>query len=271
MKKRLIVSSLLLSMLFLACGQEDKNKEKDTLIVAQGADARSLDPQKAIDTPSVRVYQQLYDELVEKDDNLNIVPGLAESWENIDAKTTVFHVRKGVKFHNGEELAAEDVKFSIDRMKEQPTVASLVTEIDKVEVIDDYTVKVVTKHGFGPLLSHLSHPGAAILNKKAVLEEGNSYGQHPVGTGPYIFKEWQSGDKVTLQANPDYFMGKTPIENVVFRVIPEGTNRSIALETKEADIVYDVEPIDIDRIKSNKEFNFLMRESLGNAYIGINT
>ena len=123
MKKRLIVSSLLLSMLFLACGQEDKNKEKDTLIVAQGADARSLDPQKAIDTPSVRVYQQLYDELVEKDDNLNIVPGLAESWENIDAKTTIFHLRKDVKFHNGEKLTAEDVKFSIDRMKEQPTVA----------------------------------------------------------------------------------------------------------------------------------------------------
>lgn len=271
MKKRLIVSSLLLSMLFLACGQEEKNKVKNTLIVAQGADTRSLDPQKAIDTPSVRVYQQLYDELVEKDDNLNIVPGLAESWENIDAKTTVFHLRKDVKFHNGEKLTAEDVKFSIDRMKEQPTVAFLVTEIDKVEVIDDYTVKVVTKHGFGPLLSHLSHPGAAILNKKAVLEEGNSYGQHPVGTGPYVFKEWQSGDKVTLQANPDYFMGKTPIENVVFRVIPEGTNRSIALETKEADIVYDVEPIDIDRIKNNKEFNFLMQESLGNAYIGINT
>ena len=85
MNKKLLVSSLVLSMLFLACGQEEKKIEKkDTLIVAQGADARSLDPQKAIDTPSVRVYQQVYDELVEKDDNLNIIPGLAESWENID-------------------------------------------------------------------------------------------------------------------------------------------------------------------------------------------
>ncbi|MCF2699370.1 glutathione ABC transporter substrate-binding protein [Fusobacterium mortiferum] len=271
MNKKLLVSSLVLSMLFLACGQEEKKIEKkDTLIVAQGADARSLDPQKAIDTPSVRVYQQVYDELVEKDDNLNIIPGLAESWENIDEKTTIFHLRKDVKFHNGEKLTAEDVKFSIERMKEQPTVAFLVTEIEKIEVVDEYTVKVITKSGFGPLLSHLSHPGAAILNKKAVLEKGDSYGQHPIGTGPYVFENWQSGDRVTLKANPDYFMGKTPVENVIFRVIPEGTNRSIALETKEVDIAYEIDPIDIDRIKENGEFNFLMQQSLGNAYIGIN-
>ncbi len=357
---------LLILILLTACGKDKINvKTKDTLIVAQGADARTLDSQKAIDTPSVRVYQQLYNLLVKKDENMEIVPDLAESWEiGADARTldsqkaidtpsvrvyqqlynllvkkdenmeivpdlaesweiidlettifhlrkgvkfhngeiltaedvkftldrmqeqptvsfligeiekvetTIFHLRKGVKFHNGEILTAEDVKFTLDRMQEQPTVSFLIGEIEKVEVIDENTVKVITKRGFGPLLKHLSHPGAAILNKKAVLEAGDAYGQHPIGTGPYKFVDWQSGDRITLKAFEDYYEGKAKIENIVIRSIPEGTNRTIALETGEVDIVYDVEPVDIDKIKENKKLNFLMEASLGNSYLGINT
>lgn len=202
---------------------------------------------------------------------MEIVPDLAESWEIIDLETTIFHLRKGVKFHNGEILTAEDVKFTLDRMQEQPTVSFLIGEIEKVEVIDENTVKVITKRGFGPLLKHLSHPGAAILNKKAVLEAGDAYGQHPIGTGPYKFVDWQSGDRITLKAFEDYYEGKAKIENIVIRSIPEGTNRTIALETGEVDIVYDVEPVDIDKIKENKKLNFLMEASLGNSYLGINT
>lgn len=257
--------------LFAACGKEKTNVQtKDTLIVAQGADARTLDPQKAIDTPSVRVYQQIYNQLVEKDENMNIMPGLAESWETEDLKTTVFHLKKGIKFHNGETLTAKDVKFTLDRMMEQPTVTFLISEIDRVEVVDDNTVKVITKDGFGPLLNHLSHPGASILNEKAVTEAGDMYGQNPVGTGPYKFVDWQSGDRVTLKAFPEYYQGKSAIENIVIRAIPEGTNRTIALETGEVDIVYDVEPVDIDKIKENAELNFMMEASLGNSYLGIN-
>lgn len=263
---------LLILILLTACGKDKIDvKTKDTLIVAQGADARTLDPQKAIDTPSVRVYQQLYNLLVKKDENMEIVPDLAEKWEIVDLKTTIFYLRKGIKFHNGEVLTAEDVKFTLDRMKEQPTVSFLIDEIEKVEVINENTVKIITKRGFGPLLKHLSHPGAAILNEKAVLEYGDSYGQHPVGTGPYKFVEWQSGDRVTLKAFENYYEGKSKIENVIIKAIPEGTNRTIALETGEADIVYDIEPIDIDKVKENEKFNFLMEASLGNSYLGINT
>lgn len=263
---------VLVLILLTACGKDKINiKEKDTLIVAQGADARTLDPQKAIDTPSVRVYQQLYNQLIKKDEKMQIIPDLAEKWDIVDLKTTIFHLRKGIKFHNGEILTAEDVKFTLDRMKEQPTVSFLIDEIEKTEILDENTVKVVTKRGFGPLLNHLSHPGASILNKKAVLEKGDSYGQHPIGTGPYEFVEWQSGDRVTLKAFKDYYQGEAKIKNIIMRSIPEGTNRTIALETGEVDIVYDVEPVDIDKIKENKKLKFLMEPSLGNSYLGINT
>ena len=125
---------------------------------------------------------------------MEIVPGLAESWEQPDGVTTIFHLRKGVKFHNGEELKASDVKFSLDRMKASPQVSHIIGTVDKVEVVDDYTVKVITAQPFGAILSHLSHPTAAILNEKAVKEYGDSYGQHPVGTGPYKFISWQSAE-----------------------------------------------------------------------------
>lgn len=256
----------------LSCGKKEKEvKGNKPLIVAQGADARTLDPQKAIDTPTVRVYNQIYDGLVKKDNDMNIVPGLAESWNKVDERRTIFNLRKGVKFHNGETLTAKDVKFTLDRMKNQPTVSFLISEIELVNVIDDYTVEIVTKNGFGPLLSHLSHPGAVILNEKAVTNSSERYDQNPVGTGPYILDKWLAGDRIFLKANPEYYLGKSAIENIVIKAIPEGTNRTIALETGEADIVYDVDPVDIDKIKSNNDLKFLYEQSLGNSYLGLNT
>lgn len=204
----LALVALLSVFLFVACGgdKETAKKDKDTIVVANGADAKSLDPHATNDAPSSRVTVQIYDRLVEQDDNMNIVPSLAESWEQPDGKTTIFHLRKGVKFHNGEELKASDVKFSLDRMKASPQVSHIIGTVDKVEVIDDYTVKVTTVEPFGALLNHLTHPTAAILNEKAVKESGDSYGQHPVGTGPYKFVSWQSGDKIVLEANPRLFL-----------------------------------------------------------------
>lgn len=263
---------LIIGMLtLLGCEKKEEKKEEKPLVIVQGSDARTMDPQKAIDTPTVRVYNQIYDGLLKKDKDMNIIPGLAESWEKIDERKTIFNLRKNVKFHNGETLTAKDVKFTLDRMKNQPTVSFLISEIEAVNVIDDYTVEIVTKDGFGPLLSHLSHPGAVILNEKAVTNSSEKYDQNPVGTGPYIFDKWLAGDRIFLKANPDYYLGKTPIESVIIKSIPEGTNRTIALETGEADIVYDVEPVDIDKIKSNESLKFLMEQSLGNAYLGLNT
>ena len=228
MKKKLhlLIMAVLSVLLFVSCGGEKETKSskgevRDTLIVANGADAKSLDPHATNDAPSSKVTVQIYDRLVDQDDNMNVVPALAESWEQPDGVTTIFHLRKGVKFHNGEPLTAKDVKFSLDRMKSSPQVSHIIGTLDRVEIIDDYTVKVITKQPFGALLSHLSHPTAAILNEKAVKEYGDSYGQHPVGTGPYKFISWASGDRIILEANPDYFMGETPIKNVIIRAISE--------------------------------------------------
>lgn len=272
MKKVLLMAvSLVILLTLIACGGEEKDtKIKDTIVVAQGADAKSLDPHASNDQPSSRISSQIYDGLVTTDENMNIVPALAESWDQPNSTTTIFHLRKGVKFHNGEELNASDVKFTIEGMLASPQVHHIIEAVDKVEVIDDYTVKIITKEPFGPLLYHLAHTASAILNEKAVTESGEDYGQHPIGTGPYIFVNWDSGDKIVLKANKDYFLGAPKIENVIFRNITEGTNRTISLETGEVDIAYDIEPIDKNQVKDNENLKLVEQESLSMDYIGFN-
>ena len=272
----LLVAALLSIFLFVSCGgsKEETAKKggvKDTLVVANGADAKSLDPHATNDAPSSRVTVQIYDRLVEQDDNMNIVPSLAESWEQPDGMTTIFHLKKGIKFHNGDELKASDVKFSLDRMKASPQVSHIIGTVDKIEVIDDYTVKIITSEPFGALLNHLTHPTAAIMSEKAVKAAGDSYGQHPVGTGPYKFVSWQSGDKITLEANPDYFLGVTPIKNVVFRPVTEASNRTIGIETGELDLAYDIEGLDREKLRNDDSIVFLEEPSFGIDYIGFNT
>ncbi|MTI14040.1 glutathione ABC transporter substrate-binding protein [Sansalvadorimonas verongulae] len=245
-------------------------QDTNTLVVAQNSDAKTLDPHTTNDNASSRVAAQIYSQLVEADEDMNIVPGLAASWTIVDEKTTDFKLRQGVKFHNGEELKASDVKFTLERMIASPTVAHITNAIDTIEVLDDYNVRITTKEPFGPLLHHLTHTASSILNEKAVLEAGANYGQNPIGTGPYKFTDWAAGDRINLTAFGDYYDGKQSIENVVFRNIVEGTNRAIALETGEVDISYDIEPIDKQNIATKDGLRLLEDEALSNGYFGMN-
>lgn len=242
-----------------------------TVVVAQNADAKSMDPTTSNDVPSHRVYLNIYDTLIERDTNMKLVPALAESWEQVDPLTLVLHLRKDVKFHNGDPLKASDVVFSLTRAKEAPSLMSFFYDVDKIEAVDDNTVKITTKKPFGPLTNYLAHKGAAILNEKAVKAAGNDYGQQPVGTGPFIFDSWRSGDRVTLKANPNYFKGKPAIDTLVFRVIPEGVNRTISLETKEADIAYDIDPVDLRMVKEHSDLNLIQEPAMNINYLGFNT
>lgn len=272
MNKRLRVAiASCAAVLLAACSSpQDTAGVKDTIVVAQRSDAKTLDPHATNDQPSSRVAAQIYSQLVETDANMEIVPGLASSWEQVDSRTVQFTLRQGVRFHNGEELKASDVKFTLDRMIASPTVAHIVGAVDSVSVIDEYTVQVSTKEPFGPLLYHLTHTASSILSEKAVTEAGEAYGQNPVGTGPYEFVSWSVGDSVELKAFDDYYGGRQEIPNVVFRNIAEGTNRAIALETGEVDISYDIEPIDKDTIHNHKDLKLIEGESLSITYFGFN-
>jgi len=245
-----------------------------TITVAQGADAVTLDPHRTNDLPSARIMRQIYDTLVVQQEDLQLVPGLAESWTQLDELTWEFRLRDGVTFHNGELLRASDVKFTLDRLRDPAfaaTPAFLVTFIDDIVVVDDLTLTITTKTPFVPMLSHLAHTATSILNEQAVTAAGEDYGTRVVvGTGPFKFVLWETASRIVLERNPEWWGGEVLPSQIVFRPIPEGTVRAIELETGAVDIVYGLEPLDARRLEADPNIRIAKVETLATHYIGFN-
>ena len=263
-----------------ACGGNQENNGsgggtaggyKNTLTWAQGADVTSLDPHQGKETPAVQVNTQIFDTLVTVDPETNeVVPQIAESWEQTDDQTYVFKIREGIKFHDGSDLTAEDVKFSLDRARNSAAVSYIVNFIEEVTVDDDHTVTVKTTAPYAPTLRNLAIPFAAIVPKAVVEADENAFIQNPVGSGPYKFVEWNHGDHVTLKAFDDYYAGKPETENLIMKVIPETSQRTIALETGEVDLAYDLAVNDIPKVNSDDKLTVYEIPSLTCWYVSMN-
>jgi peptide/nickel transport system substrate-binding protein len=250
--------------------------QAQTITVGQGADAVTLDPHGTNDQPSARVMRQIYDTLIIQQEDLELVPGLAESWEQLDDTTWEFTLREGVTFHNGEPLTADDVVFTFNRLID-PEVAApaafLLGFVESVEAADERTVRITTQYPFAPILAHLSHTATSILNEQAVTEAGEDYGTTTVvGTGPFSFVRWEPATQIVLERNDDWWGGEVLPERVVFRPIIEGTVRAIELETGGIDIAYGLEPTDANRIEGGGVPGVRLEtvETLSTNYIGFN-
>ena len=248
--------------------------QAQTLTVGMAGDAVSLSPHQTNDQPSARVMRQIYDTLVVQTEELELVPGLAESWEQIDPVTWQFNIRQGVTFHDGSTLTANDVAWTLTRLAD-PEVAApaafLVDFVNDIEVVDEYTVQVTTDFEFVPLLSHLAHTATSILSEQAVTEAGEDYGTLvAVGTGPFRFVDWQTGSHITLERNDDWWGGEVMSQQVIFRPITEGTVRAIELETGGIDIAYALEPRDALRLENHPSIDLYDVETLSTNYIGFN-
>lgn len=243
-----------------------------TLTVAQGADPVTLDPHGQNDQPSARVRVQIFETLVNHDANLEIVPGLARSWEQIDETTWEFKLQENVTFHNGDPFTANDVTYSFERIKTLPSPAAYLIEVvTDVEVVDDYTVRLKLEYPFAPILAHLAHPSNAIVNQRSVEEAGDNFGSSvAVGTGPFIFEDWVSGSHVELSKNVDYWGEPAKVDRLIIRSIPENTVRAIELETGGADIVYNVAPMDELRLAGTPGIKLDKYEALSTTYVGFN-
>lgn len=271
MKNLSKVVALLLAVAMMLGFAGIAEEYKDTLIWAQGADVTSMDPHQGKETPAVEVTCQIFDTLVVVDPVTNeVVPQIAESWEQTDDLTYVFKIRQGIKFHDGSELTAEDVKFSLDRAINSAAVSYIVNFIESVTVNDEYTVTVKTYAPYAPALRNLAIPFAAIVPKAVVEADEAHFILNPVGSGPYTFVEWKNGDSVTLKAFDDYFAGKPATENLIMKVIPEVSQRAIALENNEIDLAYDMAVNDLARVRENDKLVAYEIPSLTCWYISMN-
>lgn len=276
-----LVLAAAMALSLAACGGDQANNGasgdgtaggyKNTLTWAQGADVTSLDPHQGKETPAVQVNAQIFDTLVTVDPETNeVVPQIAESWEQTDDQTYVFKIREGIKFHDGSDLTAEDVKFSLDRARNSAAVSYIVNFIEEVTVDDDHTVTIKTTAPYAPTLRNLAIPFAAIVPKAVVEADEKAFILNPVGSGPYKFVEWNQGDHVTLKAFDDYYAGKPETENLIMKVIPETSQRTIALETGEVDLAYDLSVNDIPKVNSDDKLTVYEIPSLTCWYVSMN-
>lgn len=274
----LVVLSLVIGM--LAGCSSNKNEEatteepekivKEDITIALDSDITSLDPQGHNDTKSEAVSFLLFNRLFRLNTDFEVVPDLAESWEQPSDTEWVIKIKEGVLFHNGNEMTSKDVKFSLERSLEMPKVKHVLEQMESVEIVDEYTVKITTKSAFAPFLYSLVHAGVSIVPKEYV-ESGDEFA-NPVGSGPYTFVEWLSGDKVVLEKNEDYFdkenMGQS--KKITFRVIPEGASRTIALETGEVDIVQALPTMDINKVVDNNSLKLYEKPSTRVDFFAMN-
>jgi len=218
---------------------------RDTVVIAQGVDPGTLDPQNHYETPAFNVLANIYEILLVRNNEMKLTPLLATSWKLINNTTWEFTLRKGVKFHNGEDFNAAAAKFSLERIadkKNKLKQTALVGIIDRVEIMDDYTVRVITTKPYPYLDAQLASIGA-MMPPKYTQEKGPSHiALHPVGTGPYKLARWIKDDHLMLEANDSYWGGAPKIKKAIFRPIPEATTRVAALQTQEADIIVNIPP-----------------------------
>ena len=210
------------------------------ITVITGVESVNLDPHNgiSISNPERNVAQQVMEYLVVRDKDMKQVPMLATEWKTIDELTWEFKLRQGVTFHNGEPFNAAAVKFTMDRAQQINKQEQIHQNIflDRVETPDDYTVRFVTKRPAGNMLSRLNQ--FSIIPPRYYSEASpEQAATRPVGTGPYKFMEWTKGDKIVLEASPDYWGGPPPARTITFRAVPESGARINELLSGGADII----------------------------------
>ncbi len=260
-RKRLVSVLALLTMtagLFAGvagCKKDEGNTKggaKDTIVIATMSETPSLTPNEHSAVAGTYMNLLTYESLLYRDMDMKLQPCLAESYKNISDTEWEFKIRKGVKFHTGEEMTVEDVKASLDWAQNFPLIKTNTENIKQVDIIDDETIKITTFEPCAVILENLAANGNAIVPKK-LIDAGNNFNENPIGTGPYVFKEWKMGDSLTFEAFEDYWDGEPKIKNMIWKIIPEGSSRTIALEAGEIDFIVEVEQMDIDRLENNED------------------
>ena len=270
--KRWSMLVALIAALFLVVAPG--NGQAQTVTYAAGADPDSLDPANAESNPSEAVERMVYENLVKFDPKLNIVPGLAEKWEQAaDGMSWTFYLRKGVKFHDGTPFNGEAAKYFFDRMigPEKPSRAGLFEPLVKsAEVVNEHTVKVNMKAPFAFLLNNIAHSASGIISPAAHKAMGKDIARKPVGTGPFKFVEWVHGDHITLARNDDYWGGKPKLDKIVIKTVKEDSARVMMLLSGDAQLAVRLPSEDIPRLQKDPAIQLDSTETLRVLYVAFN-
>ncbi|EAP76887.1 ABC transporter substrate-binding protein [Roseovarius nubinhibens] len=236
-----------------------------TLNFAYDADPVSLDPHEQLSGGTLQLSHMVFDPLVRWNKDLGFDGRLAESWDRVDDTTVRFNLRKGVKFHSGDEMKAEDVVYTIERLKNSPDFKGIFSGWASATAVDDYTVEVKTD-GPSPLVLHTAtyvfpmDKDFYTEGGDEVVKHGNSFASSNVsGTGPFTIAEREQGVKVVFERNPDYWDTNSPgnVQTAVLTPIKEAPTRVAALLAGDVDFIAPVPPTDLERIEADENVNLV--------------
>jgi peptide/nickel transport system substrate-binding protein len=258
--------------------------QADTLVIGIASDPTGLDPEAVVNNTSGFIMATVFDSLVKyKPGTTEVAPGIAEKWEvSPDGMTYTFHLRHGLKFHDGTPLDASAVVWNVDRLlnKGNPqyifntgTVEGYIDftygDVKAYRAVDENTVEFTFKQPSAPFLNSLAMVWNGLVSPTAGAKYGKDLRNHPVGTGPFIFREWRPRDQVILDANPDYWNGKPKVDQVIFKEYPDPQAALLALKTGEIHILADLGSQSIPAIKADSNLTLVTLPSLGVSGVGL--
>lgn len=277
MKKSILLLLSFLSFLSIAAcsgGGKDPHADthpKDVVIVTQ-VEPDVLDPQGTAMQYAFQVMMQFNGYLMEYDKDSKLVPSLAESYEiSKDCKTFTFKLRQGVMFHNGEELKASDVVYTMNRGKNHDFSPQHYSLIESCTALSDYEVEFKLVRAYAPFLSITATPGFAILNEKAVEAIGANFARNPVGCGPYKFVSWTPGENIQMEAFEDYFKGAPRIKKATFKFIGDQNTALIGLEAGDVDYTLWYPESAKPDIQASNDMALVYYDSTALQFITLNT
>jgi peptide/nickel transport system substrate-binding protein len=246
---------ILLAAIFTSCHRSDDGRLAGYLYLRLDNNPTTLDPALITDVQGGGIAAKLFNGLIRFNENLDIVPDIAHAWKLSDDQLTyTFRLRYDVTFSNGRKVTAQDVKYSFERVLMPQTKAPLTWVLDRIEgakdvlagtaehvsgirVLNDQTLAVKLEKPYGPFLSLLAMTTAYIVPREEVERLGQDFGTHPVGTGPYILNEWKHGQHLILAAREDYFEGRSKLNGIYYRIIPEDLTSVLEFETGRLDVL----------------------------------
>jgi len=274
---------VLLFAVILILGTIGIASAKGTLVYGSSGDASRLDPGDVTDGESIQRMDNIFEGLLEYEaGTTDIKPCLATSWEaSTDGTEIVFKLRKGVKFHDGTDFNADAVVFSFARQYDTTNPyhqygewaywGYMFSDVEKMEKIDDYTVKLVLKRPNASIMTSLAMFTVNIVSPaNAEKYKGDAF-KYPCGTGPFKFVEWVKDDHITLEVNDSYWRERSQLDKLIFKVIPDPSARLMALEVDEVQGIEYPNPADFARINANKDLVLMTQPGMNIGYMAMNT
>jgi peptide/nickel transport system substrate-binding protein len=269
--KRPLHTCLLLAALLLPLLSCSSRVDPQTLVMLIESSPTNLDPRVGIDAYSERIDDLIFDDLLTRDEHLNVQPGLARSWETPDPLTYVFHLQTGVRFHDGRPLTSRDVKWTFDSLlqgKIRSTKAAAYRLVDHIETPDDGTVVFHLREPFATLLWNLSDGAIGIVPYGS----GAEMSQHPMGSGPFRFVSAQQDKEIVITRNDDYWGTKARLQSARFAVVPDATTRALELRKGSADVAINaLSPDTVLTLENNSSLQILRAPGTILNYLAFNT